>query len=169
MDAESFKKVFLPMHQKLYRIAFALTGNSQDAEDILQDAYCKLWNKREEMRQVKNTEAFCVTLVKNLCYDSLRSPQRKQSEEEVESLPMMTTGTSPEAEAIEHDEIRLIRQLIDKLPENQRQVMHLKGIKDCSLEEIEEITGLSAVNIRVLLSRARKVIREQYVKIATYG
>ncbi|MDH6305973.1 RNA polymerase sigma-70 factor (ECF subfamily) [Parabacteroides sp. PF5-5] len=168
MDAESFKQLYLPLHPRLYRIAYALTGNSQDAEDILQDAYCKLWSKRKEISEIRNTEAFCVTLVKNLCYDFLRSPRSRQSEEIVESLSM-ATGASPETEAIEQDEIRLIQQLIDKLPENQRQVIRLKGIKDCSLEEIEEITGLSAVNVRVLLSRARKIIREQYFKLASYG
>lgn len=168
MDAESFKRVFLPLHPRLYRIAYALTGNSQDAEDILQDAYCKLWNKRKEINQINNTEAFCVTLVKNLCYDFLRSPRHRQSEEEVEYISI-TTEVSPETEAIEQDEIRLIQQLIDKLPENQQQVLRLRGIKDCSLEEIEEITGLSAINVRVLLSRARKIIREQYLKVASYG
>lgn len=168
MDAESFKKVFLPLHPRLYRVAFALTGNSRDAEDILQDAYCKLWGKREEVILIGNTEAFCVTLVKNLCYDLLRSPRRRQSEEEVEKL-WIATESSPETEAIGNDEIRLIRQLIDRLPENQRQVMLLKGIKGCSPEEIEEITGLSAINVRVLLSRARKVIRKQYLKLETYG
>lgn len=168
MDAESFKKVFLPYHPRLYRIAYALTENSQDAEDILQDAYCKLWDKREEIRLVRNTEAFCVTLVKNLCYDFLRRPGKRRCEEDVEEWQMVVT-ISPEAEAIERDEIRLIRQLIDKLPENQRQVLRLKGIKECSLKEIEEITGLSAVNVRVLLSRARKIIREQYIKLTSYG
>ncbi len=168
MDAESFKQLFLPLHPKLYRIAYALMGNSQDAEDILQDTYCKLWNKRKEINTIQNMEAFCVTLVKNLCYDYLRSPKRRQSEEIVENLTI-ETDSSPETEVIEQDEILLVQKLIEKLPENQRQVLQLRGVKDCSLEEIEEITGLSAVNIRVLLSRARKIIREQYIKVISYG
>ncbi len=167
MDAESFKKQFLPYHPRLYRIAYALTENSQDAEDILQDAYCKLWNKRNELAHIQNTEAFCVTLVKNLCFDFLRSPVRNRNESLAENISL-AAGNSPEVEVIEQDEIRQIQQLIDKLPENQRQVIRLKGMKDCSLEEIEQITGLSAVNVRVLLSRARKIIREQYVKLASY-
>ena len=57
-----------------------------------------------------------------------------------------------------------IRYLISRLPENQRQVIRLRGIDDCSMDEIEQITGLNAVNIRVLLSRARKIIREQFDK-----
>lgn len=167
MDAESFKRQFLPYHPRLYRIAYALIGNSQDAEDILQDAYCKLWNKREGLDNIQNTEAFCITLVKNLCFDFLRSPRRNYQEEVIENV-QLSTHVSPETETIEQDETRQIQKLIDKLPEKQQQVIRLRGINDCSLEEIEEITGLSAVNVRVLLSRARKIIKEQYFKLAAY-
>jgi RNA polymerase sigma-70 factor (ECF subfamily) len=167
MNGESFKRQFLPYHPRLYRIAYALTGNSQDAEDILQDTYCKLWNKREELAHIKNTEAFCITLVKNLCLDLLRSPGRNRQEEGFENLSL-STAISPETEAIRQDESRQIRRLIDKLPEKQRQVLRLRAIDDCSPEEIEEITGLSAVNVRVLLSRARKIVKEQYLKVANY-
>ncbi len=72
MDTAEFKQQFLPYHRKLYRVAFRLTGNPQEAEDMVQEAYLKLWNKRDELAGVLNTEAYCVTLVKNLCYDALR-------------------------------------------------------------------------------------------------
>jgi RNA polymerase sigma-70 factor (ECF subfamily) len=75
---------------------------------------------------------------------------------------------SPETEAIEQDESKQIQRLIDKLPEKQRQVIRLRDINDCSLKEIEEITGLSSINVRVLLSRARKVVKEQYLKVTSY-
>lgn len=167
MDAESFKQRFLPFHPRLYRIAFALTGNAQDAEDIVQDAYCKLWNKRRDLPSILNAEAFCVTLVKNLCFDLLRSPAHNRSEEWTADVSRETVA-SPEETLIEQDEVGVIQRLIERLPENQRQVIRLKGIKDCSLEEIGQITGLSAVNVRVLLSRARKMIREQYEKVMSY-
>ena len=63
MDVESFKRLFLPLHPKLFRIAYALVENKADAEDILQDAYYKLWCRRNELADVRNSEAFCVTLV----------------------------------------------------------------------------------------------------------
>ena len=66
MDVENFKRLFLPLHPKLFRIAYALVENKADAEDILQDAYYKLWSRRNELADVRNPEAFCVTLVKNL-------------------------------------------------------------------------------------------------------
>lgn len=83
MTAEDFKCRFLPLHPKLYRIAFALVGNADDAEDILQETYSKLWMKREELEAVRNPEAFCVTWVKNCCLDYLRSPRANRHEEDI--------------------------------------------------------------------------------------
>ena len=168
MDAENFKRQFLSFHPKLFRIAYALVENKADAEDILQDAYFKLWNKRDELPDIENPEAFCVTLVKNLSLDFLRSPRANRREEEIESVFTLATDSSPEKELETKDKEQQIRQLINRLPENQRQVLRLRGIDDCSMDEIEQITGLNAVNVRVLLSRARKVIREQFEKLYEY-
>ena len=168
MDAENFKRKFLSFHPKLFRIAYSLVENKADAEDILQDAYFKLWNKRDELPDIENPEAFCVTLVKNLSLDFLRSPRANRREEEIESVFTLATDSSPEKELETKDKEQQIRQLINRLPENQRQVLRLRGIDDCSMDEIEQITGLNAVNVRVLLSRARKVIREQFEKLYEY-
>lgn len=67
MDAESFKRMFLPCHAKLYGVACRLLDNAEDAEDLIQEAYLKLWSKREELTLISNPEAFAVTLVKNMC------------------------------------------------------------------------------------------------------
>ena len=168
MDVESFKRLFLPLHPKLFRIAYALVENKSDAEDILQDAYYKLWSRRNELADVRNPEAFCVTLVKNLCLDFLRSPRAGRHDEDVTEVVTLSTDSSPDKELEMQDKVEQVRHLINRLPENQRQVLRRRGIEDCSIDEIEQITGLSAVNIRVLLSRARKIIREQFEKYYAY-
>lgn len=164
MDAGDFKSRFLSFHPKLYRIAYALVENKNDAEDILQEAYCKLWNKRDELSDIQNPEAFSVTLVKNLCLDFLRSPGANRHEESLETV-VVGTPASPEKELEERETVNRIKELINRLPANQRKVLKLKGLCDCSLQEIEQLTGFSAVNVRALLSRARKTIREQVERI----
>ncbi|MDR0538575.1 MAG: RNA polymerase sigma factor [Tannerellaceae bacterium] len=162
MTAERFKHDFLPLHPKLFRLAFALTENRRNAEDILQDAYLKLWNMRNKLDGINNPEAFCVTMVKNMCISSLRASRRHEGIELAQMMPDATD--SPEAKAATKNSIDIVSTLIERLPENQRKVLRLYGIKDCTMEEIEQITGFSAGNIRVLLSRARKFIKEQYLK-----
>lgn len=84
MDAESFKKEFLPYHHKLYCVAYRLLENAADAEDLVQEAYLKLWDKREGLTVISNPEAFSVTLVKNMCLDLLRSGKYVMSRQTVE-------------------------------------------------------------------------------------
>lgn len=164
MEAEAFKKRFLPFHPKLYRIALALVGNKNDAEDILQEVYCKMWNKREELKNVRCPEAYSVTLVKHTCLDFFRSPQANRHQAALETVDI-TDNSSPDEDMERADELQTVRRIIEKLPENQKIVVKLRGLSDCSLEEIEEITGFTATNVRTLLSRARKTIKEQYLKM----
>ncbi|MDD3036470.1 RNA polymerase sigma factor [Bacteroides sp.] len=170
MNVEVFKQRFLPFHDKLFRIAYALVENQADAEDILQETYCKLWNMRNELDNILNPEAFSVTLVKNLSLDFLRSPKARHNEgaETLERI-IIASDSSPEKEQEERDDIRHIQRLIELLPTNQRQVLRLFSIEDHSYEEIEQITGLSPSNIRTLLFRARKFIREKFDKSNSYG
>ena len=158
MNAEEFKRLYYPFHPKLYRIAFALLNNSNDAEDILQDTYYKLWSKRAELTHILQPEAFCVRLVKNLCLDFLRAPKNRTDKESVEFVNFMT-GTTPEDELESKEEVQQIETLIEQLPEKQQTVIRMRGYGDCSFEEIEAATGESAANVRVLLSRARKALR----------
>lgn len=167
MDAAKFKQQFLPCHPKLYRVAFRLMGNSQDAEDMVQEAYLKLWNKRDELANILNTEAYCVALIKNLCYDALRRTQPDEDGRAPEELSL-PTDTNIAREVEQRDEVNQVRRLIGQLPEQQKRVILLRDVNDCSFEEIEQETGLNAINIRVLLSRARKKIREQYNAIMNY-
>lgn len=167
MDAERFKKEFLPFHRKLYHIAFRLLENEADAEDLVQEAYLKLWNKRSSLGIINNPEAFSVTLVKNMCFDLLRSGKGTISRQMLELTA--TTTTPVYADNLEtRDDVKQVRSIIATLPEQQQKVVLLRDFKDCSYEEIEKLTGLNSINVRVLLSRARKKIREQFNKLNNY-
>ena len=168
MDANDFKRRFLPYHQKLYRIAFRLMGNAQDAEDMVQETYLKLWKKREELPpDIGNMEAYCVTLTKNLCYDALRAAHMEEEERTPEELNI-AQDSDLFREVAARDEVNQVKRIIETLPKQQRQVILMRDVNDCSMQEIEQATGLSAVNIRVLLSRTRKKIREQFNIIRNY-
>lgn len=162
MDAETFKKVFIPYHQKLYRIAYRIVQDAANAEDIIQDTFIKLWNKRDEMEHIDNTEAFAIIILRNTSLDYLRKTKNDLHTTYDVDIPE-TVSLSKQIEL--QDEAKQVKHLISKLPDQQRQVMMMKHWDGYTDEEIEEATGLSAGNIRVILSRARKTIREQYIKI----
>ena len=164
MNADEFKALFLPLHARLYRTAYALLWNAQDAEDIVQDAYLKLWRKRDELDIRTNPEAYCVSLIRRLCLDQLRS-SRHEAEETLEDTRPLPADDDPGQRLEQRDETVRLKQLIAALPPTQRRVLWLRDVDERSFDEIEETTGLNAVNIRATLSRARKKIREQFKRI----
>ena len=107
----------------------------------------------------------CGAVVKNSCLDFLRAAQRHGTEDEdLFERYEMAASPSPQQRLEEQEQVQQVKRIIRRLPAAQRQVICLRGLQDYSLEEIGELTGFSAANVRTLLSRARKTIREQFQK-----
>ena len=164
MPASLFKQLLLPLYPRLQRVALRMLGNVEDAEDMVQEVYMKLWNKREELPDVQNMEAYCVALTKNMCIDRLRLAEVDRVD--VDDFPLSLAAADDIASQLERqDAVEQVKLIIETLPEKQQQVITLRDIRDCTFEEIEEQTGLTAVNVRALLSRARKTIRERFKRV----
>ena len=161
MNTDRFKKIFLPFYKKMYRIAYRFLENQADAEDRVQETYIKLWQKRHELESLINPESFAITLLKNNCLDFLRKvrPDLLQLHE----IQLSTPDTF--AEQIENrEQLEYIQRIMNQLPKQQKQVVKLKIWDNLSDEEIEQRTGLKKGNIKVIVSRARKTIKEHYLK-----
>ncbi|MGL4326827.1 MAG: RNA polymerase sigma factor [Tannerellaceae bacterium] len=167
MNADTFKKRLLPFHRKLYCIAFHYLEREDEAEDMVQEVYLKLWERKEDLEAIANIEAFAVKMIRNLCLDRIKSASFQTGRNELSSMHERASADLSESYETT-DDLLHVKQLIHQLPEQQKQVMQLRHLKECSVEEIEHITGLSAVNIRVLLSRARKKVQEQFKKLNCY-
>ena len=160
MNADEFKQRFLPLNAKLYKVAYLMLGNEDDAKDAVQDAYMKMWNRRDSLADIDNPHAYCVTLVRNLCLDRHRTASIDMVDKPPEELPI--AGNDDTSRRIERQQTaQLLNQCLARLPAQQQQVVRLRDINGCSMQEIEKATGLTAVNARVLLSRARKTLRIQ--------
>lgn len=163
MTANEFKDFFLPFSPDFYRVAYRMLGNSQDAEDAVQDLLVKLWNIRDTLSDINSPQGYGISVIRNICIDRLRSSYHKQTsavdvesyEGEISDMP----GKIDDA-----NEIERIRKLMRLLPDAQKKVFELRYFKDCTIDEIIKITGLGAVNVRVLLSRARKNIKTTMLK-----
>jgi RNA polymerase sigma-70 factor (ECF subfamily) len=158
MTVENFKEQYFSLHTKLYRIAYTIIKNTEDAEDIVQDAYCKLWDEREKLKEIHKPEAYCVTLIKHMCLDFLRS-LKTSCTDNIINYDFTDKTTTIEDNIVNKEIIKQIKFHINKLPAKQQQVLYLKSFAECSFEEIEAITGESATNVRVLLSRARNTLK----------
>ena len=164
MDAREFKQRFLPHHRLLYRVAYQLTGNAQDAEDLLQDLYLKLWQKRDDLPDEAMKEAYLVTTIRNLFIDQRRLKHLDASAE------LKNEDEPPDERSLDRqinakDEAQQMEGLIDQLPERDAKIIQMHLMEDRSYEEIERDTGLSQGNIRIIVMRTKKKLKQQFQNI----
>lgn len=162
MELKEFKITVLPLRVKLLNYARKLTDEPEDAEDAVQEVLLKLWNKRLELEQYRSIEAFAMTLTHNICIDMWRCKRNDTLSLDIVQAAS-PTGT-PERLLEIKDEIRLMHEIIDSLPNLQRTIMRMKDIEGYETDEIAEITGCGPEAIRSNLSRARKKVRDVYLR-----
>lgn len=159
MDSSAFKRLLLPHYRRMYATAITILRNSDDASDAVQEAFTRLWEKRDDLPNIDTPEAYCVTTIKRICIDRIRKNALPINEVTEDTLLI---SDDSDIQADNRESLQLVTLLMNKLPEQQRQVLQLRAFNDCSLEEIESITGLTGVNVRTLLSRARRRMKELF-------
>lgn len=170
MTGEEFKLRFMPFSRKLYGVALDLmSGDTQEAEDIVQDAYMKMWSIRDRLPHMRNAETYCVVLIKNICHDRLRDSRLNINSCRPEQTIIPDTDDTADRHMETKDCADIIKRCIEQLPRQQRELITMRDVNGMDYNEIEKATGLSMVNIRVTLSRARKTLREQFNTIMNYG
>ena len=76
METEQFKRIFVPLNASLYRVAFHYLAAEDEARDVVQDVYVKLWNQRNNLDTVASPEAYALRIAANMSIDCLRRKSR---------------------------------------------------------------------------------------------
>lgn len=168
MDLKIFTQSVLLHQARLFRVAKLYLRNSEEAEDTVQEIFLRLWDKRQQLGAYNSIEALAVQMTKNLCLDKLKSHALSHTSTGLETIEMSTPGYTPHEQTELADSNELLKKIIDDLPEIQKTILHLRDVEEYSFEEIEQITGQTINNIRVILSRARKSVRDSYSKTNNY-
>lgn len=163
MDAQSFKERFLPCQGRLYRAALRLTNDAEEAADLVQETYLKLWECRHKLPPMESTEAYAVRTLCNLFLTQRRTVLPQADSPAAEELPLADPVTP--ALILEQQEAgERMRQLIALLGEPQQTVVRMRDIEGCEFAEIEQATGLKGAHLRVTLSRGRRKLKELFLK-----
>ena len=164
MKSSEFKLLVLPHSFRLFRMAFRLMSNREEAEDIVQEVYVKLWGMRNELNSYNSIEALAVRITRNLCLDKLRRRKVNQNAMKAEEMKEQMYSVSPAEQLEKKEEAEMIHTLIAALPEPQRSLVHLRHLEGKEYEEISEMVNMNVNAIRVSISRARKQMREMLEK-----
>ncbi len=163
MKTISFQTDILPLKNELFRLALRITQNRFEAEDVVQETMLKVWKGRSEWDKIDNIEAYCLTVCRNLSLDKMRHMDNQVQNIEQESEPAdQSYSANPEEQAVQHDRLQLVRQLISQLPEKQRTCMQLRDVEGKSYRDIATIIGISEEQVKVNIFRARQTIRERF-------
>ncbi len=163
-----FEKLTYSIKDKLYRFSLRITGSAVEAEDVVQEVFYKVWEKRESMSEVNNHEAWCMTLTKNLSLDKIKSKHRHTTEIS-EAVHVIDSKSTPYQSFEKEDLMSKIRELMNQLPEKQKYVMHLRDIEGMSYEEIATQLEIPLPQVKVNLHRARTYIKEKMIETNNYG
>ena len=151
------KEIWLPLSNRFYRVAYHILESQEDAEDAVQELYLKLIKTPDKFSNIQDPTAYGITMLRNICIDIIRRREKRRSEELHEY--MIADASSPDKAVTEKDKLRMLIHEIDRLPQKQSMVLKMRAIEGLEYDEISQRTGLSQVNIRVLISIARKTLK----------
>lgn len=159
MTPNEFDIFIATLHDRMYRFARTLLGVQVEAEDAVADVEERLWRRHEALEHHRGAHSMAMTAVRNACLDRLR----RQREELVERLPETAADDS-------RSDVRdAVRKAIAQLPDRQREVIHLREIEGYNCREIGEMLSLDEANVRMILSRGRRQLKEIIEKTTDYG
>lgn len=166
MNQEEFIHTILPLRDRLFRIAWHITCNREEAEDIVQDVMIKVWNMGKEAGEIENTTAYCYTMARNLAFNRflLKNNQHAKLEE---GYGHTTEEGQQTVEKVER--MKLLQKLMEQLEPPQRDIIQLRDVEGMSYADIAVTLGLTEEQVKVYLFRARRKIRERFFKLESYG
>lgn len=153
------KEIWLTLSGRFYRIAYYLLDSQEDAEDAVQELYLKIFSGSKNMMDVRNPVAYGTTLLRNICIDRIRRRNAIRAEEIQEYIVSDTSG--PDETSACRDALKSLLQEMEKLPEKQSRALKMRAFEGLEYQEIAKRMRLSQVNVRVLISIARKQLKRR--------
>ena len=156
MKKITFRTDILPLKDKFYRLALRITTNTADAEDIVQEALIRIWKKREQWDEIESLETYGLAITRNIALDYIKKSKTALH------VPLDNEIPAKEYDKLQAQErIKLIKNMMDSLPEKQRTAMQLRDFEEKTYKEVAEIMDISEQQVKVNIFRARQFIKQK--------
>jgi RNA polymerase sigma-70 factor (ECF subfamily) len=160
MDVDEFQSVVVPLSRRLWAVAMRMLRSDDDARDAVQDALARLWDTRHRLKSVASIEAYCISAVRNAALDRLR--RLEHCSDSPPPDPAAEPAHDPLQRIDDSSELQRLQQLMKQLSADQQRAIELSAYGGLSNDEIADATGWSPANVRALLSRGRRKLKELY-------
>lgn len=171
-DNRAFEELMYMYKDKIYYLAYRMLGNSQEAEDIGQETFLRVYTNLHRYDDQHKFSTWIYRIATNLCIDRIRKKKANYSlddyRNEEEGMDWYSTipddNKTPEEEVIYLEEQDTIQRALLKLPPKYRVIMSLKYVQDLSVQEISDIVNLSTATVKTRLHRGREYLRKQLIE-----
>ncbi|MBK7428347.1 MAG: sigma-70 family RNA polymerase sigma factor [Saprospiraceae bacterium] len=168
MNEKDFTLLVRRLKDRMYRIALAIVHDEELAEDVAQEVFIKVWEKKEELSLIENLDAYCLRMTRNLSIDKTRLKHYK-SVDIVAASSSEHDSPSPHKSAEISDTMALVKKWVQELPASQREVLQLRDFEGLSYQEISDMLDIPLNQVKVYLFRARQFLRYNLEKTRSYG
>ena len=165
-DTADFEKIALPHLKAVYRAAYALCGQVNRSEDLVQTTFLKAFERFGSYRPGSNCRAWLLRILRNTWIDQLRHRKVVGPTVSVEETllaqpdaPQETKWSNAEDILENFSDAQVIRALA-RLPEDQRLTLYLTDVEELSQDEIAQITGVAVGTVKSRASRARRMLKD---------
>ncbi|RCK80169.1 MAG: RNA polymerase sigma-70 factor [Candidatus Ozemobacter sibiricus] len=161
-DRRAYSELYRRHVTSLFRYALSLTRNQIEAEDLLQEVFIQAFNKLSQYQGPNIFKRWLFRICRNMAFN--RKAKRKVEESPMESHAEITLGArEPQKEWLKDLEVQESTQrLLGSLSPELQEIMLLRLVEDLSYREISEITGLTEVNLRQMISRGLGKLRKEW-------
>jgi RNA polymerase sigma-70 factor, ECF subfamily len=161
-----FENVFRQYYQPLWHLSQYYLGDKDEAREVVQDAFMKLWEIRYDIEPDSNLKNFLFTLVKNNCLNILKHNQIKLKHHEkiqwIEMYYQYESLAGMNEDYLEINELRdKIELAIQHLPEHSRAVFEMSRFGNMKNQEISEKLGITVKTVEAHMTKALKILRQE--------
>lgn len=160
-DINAFRKIVQEHQLFVYRAAFRLLANEEDARDATQECFVRVWRNLHKFDMSKKFTTWLYKIIVNICYDDLRRAYKKQRTSLEAITYQIASDCNIEKETADSDLARKICTISKQLKPQQRMVFALRDLQDLDMQEISEILSISIGAVKSNLFYARKNIRKK--------
>jgi RNA polymerase sigma-70 factor (ECF subfamily) len=158
------------MHwRKVFNIAYKFVGKHDEAEDLTQDVFLKIFKSLNTFDRRANFQTWLISVSRNLCIDHYRSVRKEREtinrDVDANDLSPASTTASPHAELELRDRVVLLRQALDKLAPTLRTAVMLRDIQEFSYQEIADRLHLPEGTVKSRINRGRTELARQIQKL----
>jgi len=168
-DQQAWEEIVRQHRRKVFNIAYKFTGKHDEAEDLTQDIFLKIFKSLHTFDRRANFQTWLVSVSRNLCIDHYRSvrKERETIDRDVDAGELTPAASTPSAysELEQRGRVELLRRAMAELPPTLRSAVMLRDLQELSYQEIAETLQLPEGTVKSRINRGRTELARQIQRL----